>query len=222
MIYTFGELKNNTKKNNSMSLHELGLKHKTDKAHYHNFTHIYDERLKNLIDEPINFLEIGVEHGYSLKMWCEYFKKAKIFGADILDKSFMDDERIKTFKINQENEKDLTLLPKNLDVIVDDGGHTMLQQQLTFKIVFDRNLKSGGVFILEDLHTSKERYYTTHGSNDKNNTLKLLFDLKNKKISEDNQYFITKLEFDKLLSQIESIDIYEIGDDSITSIIIKK
>jgi hypothetical protein len=29
-----------------MKLHELGLKYKTDKAHYHNFTNIYDDNLK--------------------------------------------------------------------------------------------------------------------------------------------------------------------------------
>jgi hypothetical protein len=216
MICIFGDLKNN------MNLHKLGLKYKTDKAYYHNFTNVYDERLRHLINKPINFLEIGIGDGSSLLMWCEYFKKGKIFGADILDKRSIENERIKIFQVDQENEKNLILLPKNLDVILDDGGHTMLQQQITFKILFEHNLKSGGFFILEDLHTSKETYYTTHGSNNKNNTLKLLFDLKNKEISEDNEYFITKSEFYNLLSQIKSIDIYEIGEDSITSVIIKK
>jgi len=205
-----------------MKLHELGLKYKTDKAHYHNFANIYDDKLKHLVSEKLNFLEVGIEHGFSLKMWAEYFENSNIFGADILDKSFLDNNKIKTFTINQENENELNLLPNNLDIIVDDGGHTMLQQQITFKVLFDNKLKTGGYFILEDLHTSKEHYYRTHGSNDKNNTLRLLYDFKNGIISGDNQYFITTSEFNHLLSMIKSIDIYENGIDSITSIIRKK
>ena len=87
-----------------MKLHELGLKYKTDKAHYHNFTNIYDDNLKHLIGKNINFLEIGIEHGFSLKMWQDFFQNANIFGADIFDKSFLDGNKVKTFKINQENE----------------------------------------------------------------------------------------------------------------------
>lgn len=205
-----------------MGLHELGLKYKTDKAHYHKFTNVYDNNLKHLIGEKINFLEIGIEHGFSLKMWEEFFQNANIFGADIFDKSFLNSDKIKTFKINQENENELMLLPDNLDVIVDDGGHTMLQQQITFKVLFDKKLKKNGYFILEDLHTSKQHYYNTHGSNDKNNTLKFLYDLKNCELSKDNQYYITPLEFDYLLTLIDSVEIYELGNDSITSIIRKK
>lgn len=204
-----------------MKLHELGLKYKTDKAHYHNFTNIYDDNLRHLIGKNINFLEIGIEHGFSLKMWQDFFQNANIFGADIFDKSFLDGNKVKTFKINQENESELMLLPDNLDVIVDDGGHTMLQQQITFKILFDKKLKNKGYFILEDLHTSKENYYKTHGSNNKNNTLKLLYDLKKGEITNDNEYFISPLEFNHLLNMIDMIDIYETGDDSITSIIKK-
>ena len=39
------------------------------------------------------------------------------------------------------------------DIIVDDGGHTMLQQQNTLAALWDR-LQPGGLFIVEDLHTS--------------------------------------------------------------------
>jgi hypothetical protein len=205
-----------------MELHDLGLKYKTDKAHYHNFTLIYEQKLKHLKNNKISFLEIGIEDGYSLLMWNEYFKNAKLYGADILDKSFIDNDKIKTFIINQENENDLILLPKNLDIILDDGGHTMLQQQKTLNILFNDHLKSGGYYILEDLHTSNSNYYLTHGSNPYNNTLKLLHDLKNKKLSENNQYHISLSEFNNLLNSIESIEIFEVGEDSITSLIIKK
>jgi|SanBayMetagenome_1026888.scaffolds.fasta_scaffold27459_1 hypothetical protein len=205
-----------------MNLHDLGLKYKTDKAHYHNFTQIYDDALKHLIGKNINFLEIGVEHGFSLKMWNEFFQNANIFGADIDDKSFLNDKNIKTFKVDQENYFELISLPGDLDVIVDDGGHTMLQQQITFKTLFDKKLKNGGYFILEDLHTSKKPYYRTHGSNDKNNTLNLLYDLKNGSLSKNHEYYINDFEFNNLLKLIDDIKVYEVGEDSITSIITKK
>ena len=205
-----------------MNLYEIGLKHKTDKSHYHNFTSVYGEKLNHLKNENIRFLEVGIEHGHSLLMWNEYFKNATLYGADILDKSFLDSNKIKTFIIDQENENDLMSLPNDLDIILDDGGHTMLQQQKTLNILFNHKLKSGGYFILEDLHTSNKKYYNTHGSNEYNNTLRLLYDLKNKNLSSDNQYHITISDFNKLLSIIESIEIYELGEDSITSLIIKK
>jgi hypothetical protein len=41
----------------------------------------------------------------------------------------------------------------DLDIIVDDGGHTMIQQNTTFNFLFPR-LKPGGVYLCEDTHTS--------------------------------------------------------------------
>ena len=136
-----------------MNLYEIGLKHKTDKSHYHNFTSVYGEKLNHLKNENIRFLEVGIEHGHSLLMWNEYFKNATLYGADILDKSFLDSNKIKTFIIDQENENDLMSLPNDLDIILDDGGHTMIQQIVTLNRVFP-HVKDGGVFLCEDTHTS--------------------------------------------------------------------
>jgi hypothetical protein len=41
------------------------------------------------------------------------------------------------------------------DLIVDDGGHTMRQQQLAFRLLWPK-VKTGGFFIMEDLHTSTD------------------------------------------------------------------
>jgi hypothetical protein len=40
------------------------------------------------------------------------------------------------------------------DIIIDDGGHTMEQQQVTLGFLFPF-LKNDGLFFIEDLHTSK-------------------------------------------------------------------
>jgi hypothetical protein len=205
-----------------MNLHDLGMKYNTDKAHYHNFCKLYDEHLQKYKNLELNFMEIGVLDGSSLKMWYEYFTRSKIYGVDIYDKSYLNNDRIETIIANQENEIELGNLPKNLDIILDDGGHTMIQQQVTFKIMFNNHLKSEGVYVLEDLHTSNSRYYNSHGSNPKNNTLNLLYDIKSGKIRDKSQYYISNIEFEELCENIYSIDIYEIGEDSITSLIKKK
>ncbi len=205
-----------------MILHELGLKYGTDKATFHNYLNIYDERFKSLKDKKIDFLEIGIDNGFSLKMWADYFVNGIIYGADILDKRFLDSEKIKTFIINQENESELNLLPKNLDIIIDDGGHTMYQQQLSFKVLFQNNLKANGFYVLEDLHTSTQPYYMGYGSNEYNNTLNLLHDLKIGVFSSNSQYYLSFLDWENLYNMIEKIDIYENSNHSITSIIQKK
>lgn len=204
-----------------MTLHEIGLKYGTDKSTTHNFTPAYDAYLSPLRNQSLNLLEIGISEGPSLKMWEEYFQKGQITGVDILEKSHMNTERIRTMVINQEKEDELLSIPGKFNIIIDDGGHTMYQQQLTLKVLFDLKLKYGGIYILEDLHTSKNFYYNSHGSNNLNNTLNLLEDLKNGKLRENNQYFIDGNNFNSLLNLIESIEIIETGKYSITSIIKK-
>jgi hypothetical protein len=205
-----------------MQLHELGIKYGTDKATFHNFCNIYEEKFKHLKDEKIEFLEIGIDNGFSLKMWADYFTNGMIYGADIFEKRFLDSEKIKTFQVNQANATELGFLPRNLDIIVDDGGHTMLQQQLSFRVLFCNNLKSNGFYVIEDLHTSTESYYNGYGSNEKNNTLKLLNDLKCAEFHDDNEYNLTRFQFWNLFDNIEYINIYENSPHSITSIIKKK
>jgi hypothetical protein len=39
------------------------------------------------------------------------------------------------------------------DIVLDDGGHTMKQQIVTIKTLFP-HVKNGGVFVVEDTHTS--------------------------------------------------------------------
>jgi len=218
-----------------MNLTEIGLKYKTDKATFHHFTPIYDEILKPLKNKKLKFLEIGVLYGSSLKMWEEYFLNASIYGADIFDKekikelqqiqdggiyknNIFDEIRTTIIQLNQENKEELTALPDGWDIIIDDGGHTMFQQQITLSVLFHK-LKSNGIYILEDLHTS---YYPDYGANDQNNTIKLLNDLKNKKLSQNSQYLIDNNDFYDLIKLINTIDIYQTKEHSITSIITKK
>ncbi|RAP78276.1 class I SAM-dependent methyltransferase [Paenibacillus montanisoli] len=119
---------------------------------------IYEHHFGRFVGRDVNILEIGVFHGGSLQMWKHYFgKKASIFGVDInpLCKSFEEDQ-IKILVGDQGDRTFLRELKQSLpkiDIIIDDGGHLMHQQKITFEELFP-TLSPNGVYLIEDLHTS--------------------------------------------------------------------
>ena len=81
----------------------------------------------------MNLLEVGISHGGSLQVWREYFgKDASIFAVDInAECKKFEDEKTKIFIGSQEDEvflKQVTDALPPLDILSDDGGHTMNQQ----------------------------------------------------------------------------------------------
>jgi len=216
-----------------MKLTEIGNKYQTDKATHHKFTDLYDSILSDIRYDKLRVLEIGISFGGSLKMWEEYFINSEIYGCDIVSEEerqinnnkreiYFNPNKTKTFVINQEIKEELLSLPNNLDLIIDDGGHTMLQQQLTLSVMFDK-LKSNGIYIIEDLHTSRADFndFQDYGRTNTNNTINLLLDLKSG-LMKSKDYYISEIDFNRLLKEIKSIDIIEISNSSITSIIKKK
>ena len=123
--------------------------------HYFN---IYDRHFSRFRNKEVVILEIGVWHGGSLQMWKDYFgKNVKIYGIDINPKcKEFEEEGIEIFIGSQSDKKFLekvkTQIPK-IDILIDDGGHTMKQQITSFKVLFD-HIKEDGVYLCEDLHTS--------------------------------------------------------------------
>lgn len=132
---------------------------------------IYDRHFERFIGQEINILEIGVSHGGSLQMWKDYFgDKATIFGLDIdpLCKS-LKEEQINIIIGDQGDGEFWKAIKPSLpkfDIIIDDGGHHMSQQKITFEEMFPV-LSSHGVYLIEDLHTSYwEEYGGGLGSSD--------------------------------------------------------
>lgn len=130
---------------------------------------IYDNFFKSYRNKPAVILEIGVYQGGSLKMWRNYFgENALIYGIDINPecKQF-ETENIKIFIGSQEDPEFLqyvkSQIPK-IDILIDDGGHTMGQQIVSFEELYD-HIKDDGVYLIEDLHTS---YWPNFGGGYKN------------------------------------------------------
>ncbi|GMU19468.1 MAG: hypothetical protein AMXMBFR12_06600 [Candidatus Babeliales bacterium] len=146
---------------NSQILDELGIKYGTDKSsHFHSYTKHYEKYFEAFRKEPIKFLEIGFHRGASAHMWEDYFTCANLYFIDIdpgiraFSKEF---KRVHLNIVNQEDEVALKRFIEKVggdfDIIIDDGGHTMRQQITSFKVLFP-HLKSGGIYVIEDLHTS--------------------------------------------------------------------
>ena len=91
-------------------------------------------------------------------MWKSYFgHEAKIYGVDINPHcKQVEEEQIKIFIGDQEDKEFLKSLleaiPK-IDILIDDGGHTMKQQINTFEVLFP-HVDKNGIYLCEDLHTS--------------------------------------------------------------------
>ena len=146
---------------------QLCEQYRTDKCPYHhNYVEIYESLFAPMRDKSLRILEIGVFEGMSMRLWEAYFPAAQIFGLDIESKSHYDSQRVKTLVADQGKRDDLgrvlTVTGRDFDLILDDGGHKMDQQQISFGTLFP-TLKSGGLYIIEDIHTSFPELYPGYG-----------------------------------------------------------
>lgn len=123
--------------------------------HYFDIYHRHFERFRGT---PATIVEFGVFHGGSLEMWRHYFgPKARIVGVDIdprcAELTGPGIEVVIGDQADPEFLRELAARVGTPDVIIDDGGHTMEQQLTTFREMWPA-LAVGGVFLVEDLHTS--------------------------------------------------------------------
>ncbi len=125
---------------------------------WHHYFEIYERHFSRFRGKQINIVELGVSQGGSLQMWREYFGPlTKIWGVDINPncKQFEDSNTIITIG-DQEDRNFLKTFAASLppiDILIDDGGHTMRQQINTFEELLGV-VQPNGVYLVEDLHTS--------------------------------------------------------------------
>ncbi len=145
------------KENDTRSLMEINENHKSDipgrgdKGTLHTYIETYEKLLSSYRREPINFLEIGVAEGYSMRLWREYFTKARLTGIDLVHPG-CNTTGWWFRQADQSSEKELNtvLRDEQFDVIIDDGSHMLEHQIASFKILFPR-IKKGGIYIIEDI-----------------------------------------------------------------------
>jgi hypothetical protein len=122
------------------------------------YFHVYDELFQNYRNRDIVFVEIGVLNGGSLFMWRDYFGPgARIIGIDFNPEAKKwESEGFEIFIGDQSSPdfwQQFFSVVGEVDVILDDGGHTNEQQIITTHCCLE-NIKKGGKLVVEDTHTS--------------------------------------------------------------------
>ncbi|WP_334895513.1 hypothetical protein [Nostoc sp.] len=148
------------------NLKKLALFYSTkwgDESGEHLYAQHYEKHFAHLRNKQLKILEIGIggyddpsEGGSSLKLWKTYFPNSMIYGIDIVDKKAFEEDRIKIFQGSQDDEhflKNVIAETGELDIIIDDGSHINQHVIKSFKTLFPA-LKDGGIYIVEDTHTS--------------------------------------------------------------------
>ena len=152
------------------SLTQLANQYNSDKGDTylcaHQYTKVYEFLIENYIEKiqnPVRLLEIGLNRDGthstpSLNMWRDYLgDEAMIFGLDIYDDFKKFDKLHKNTRIiiaDQSSAKDLKTVcnySDYFDIVIDDGYHASQHQQISFENLWPM-VKSGGMYIIEDLH----------------------------------------------------------------------
>ena len=144
---------------------------KGNKNNQHNYSDFYSELFFNKRKKIKNFLEIGLGTNdvtmasnmgaqgsplASLKAWREFFENANIYGADIDEKILKNEDRIKTFFVDQTKPQTIKKMFEKIgvekfDIILEDGLH-----EYNANICFFENsinyLSDEGFYIIEDIY----------------------------------------------------------------------
>lgn len=142
------------------NLIELAQKHNTDKLQHSYMPH-YQKHLPKTAER---ILEVGCEHGESLRMWRELYPNAEIHTIDLFQNPLFAQEReiadqgFITHRGDQFYKKTYGSLTGKFDFIIEDGSHRADHQLFTFNMLFDF-VKSEGLYIVEDLQCCREEFF---------------------------------------------------------------
>tara|TARA_B110000259_G_scaffold122931_1_gene139412 strand:+ start:1525 stop:2334 length:810 start_codon:yes stop_codon:yes gene_type:complete len=125
----------------------------------------YEELFNNYKNKNVTFVEIGVHNGGSLEVWRNYFsKESRIIGIDLNPECKKFERKgVEIFIGNQSDPNfwnDFFNKVGNVDIILDDGGHTNLDQITTIVSTIDK-INDKGLLLIEDTHTSYSDVYNS-------------------------------------------------------------
>ena len=130
----------------------------TSKVDLHNYIPTYENLFKDFKNKHIDFLEIGIYNGGSLKLWRDYFTHANITGIDIVytetAKNTLANTNVNVYLSDSTDSNSDVLITKiqntDFDIIIDDGCHSFESQYKTLQNYW-KKLKNGGIYIIEDI-----------------------------------------------------------------------
>ena len=125
---------------------------------WHNYLEIYHRHFARFRGQSPVVLEIGVAEGGSLQMWRHYFGPGtRVVGIDVNLACLTLQDDATTILIGDQGDRAFLAKVREqvprVDILIDDGGHTMWQQIATFEELYP-HIQPNGVFLCEDMHTS--------------------------------------------------------------------
>jgi cephalosporin hydroxylase len=195
-----------------MNIRELFYSHQGNLIHkWDHYFDIYDKHFAKYRGQKLNILEIGISHGGSMQLWKKYFGEGvHVYAIDVNPDCKKLEEQNTTIFIGSQSDRGFLRnvsgqLPE-LDIIIDDGGHTMEQQLVSFEMLYSK-VKEGGLYVVEDTHTS---YWTEfHGGLKKPGTFiehsKNLVDT----LYESHIHETNALEYNDITRNIQCISFYD-------------
>jgi hypothetical protein len=127
---------------------------------------LYEKHLPKKVDD---FMEIGVAMGISIWMFRDYYNGEGNFHAmnyqfdhdnnGVIPMKDLQKTGIICHNGLQEDIDFLSTVKTQFDVIVEDGSHRADHQAITFKHLFNNNVKPGGLYVIEDLHCCVGDYW---------------------------------------------------------------
>lgn len=207
---TFGSfLRHDVQQDYSGRMADLFFSNKGETVHkWPHYLPIYD---KLLGDAPgnVRFLELGVYRGGSMKIWREFFgPDANIFGIDIDPRCAQYDGEHGQVRIGSQDDPEFlrSVVEEmgGVDVILDDGSHIARHQRASFDILFPL-LEEGGLYLIEDMHTS---YWPTYEGGLRKRGTAIEF-LKDKVDLMHRHYFKANTNTADQIPEIESITFFD-------------
>ena len=174
------ELASLHKTNKGYLLNQLGSTN-LDKKGCHNYSDFYSDIFYFGKNHVKKVFELGIgstnysqkfnmnhqgenyKTGGSLRMWRDYFKNAKIFGADVDKDCLFNEGRIKTFYVDQSDKDSIARMWRQIDenefdIIIDDGCHRFEETIIFFENSINE-LRKGGIYIIEDILLSQRKKF---------------------------------------------------------------
>jgi SAM-dependent methyltransferase len=186
------------------------------------YTDFYHENLKGLKGKKLDILEIGVARGDGIASFYFYFPYSNLIGVDNNPfKTRYKSKRIRNMYVDISSKQILKNLTNHLnqkfDLIIEDCSHKLIDQILCFSENF-KNLKKGGIYIVEDLNFPEiHKMY-----NPTNEAVDLKTILKKINLGEEIfTKFMKENEIEYIQNNIENIKFYK-GHDNSEIVFIKK
>ena len=131
----------------------------SDKSENLHYLRNYEECFEHLAGKEIRLLELGVDKGGSLLLWHDYFERGIIVGVDMNPIHIEDPTgRIRSYQGLQQDTALLDRIareqaPEGFDIIIDDCSHIGELTRISFWHLFEKHLKPGGIYAIEDWGT---------------------------------------------------------------------